>query len=99
MSDMKPFVVHSALVNPLDIARRDHMDYSIGKILDHRDNIKKKITLEFHGSCRLKGGSASNDPGGPRSIFPICGYLNLQELSDLSSPLPQTLRMPYSLLE
>ena len=36
VSDMKPFVFDPAVVDPLDIARRDHMEYFINKILDHR---------------------------------------------------------------
>ena len=36
VSDMKPFVFNSALVDPLDIARRDQMELSIEKISDHR---------------------------------------------------------------
>ena len=48
VSDMKTFVFDSAVVDPLDIARRDHMEYFIVKILDHRGNIKKRSTLEFH---------------------------------------------------
>ena len=52
VSDMKPFVFDSAVVDPLDIARRDHMEYFIDKIFDHRGNIKKRSTLEFHVSWR-----------------------------------------------
>ena len=36
MSDIKPFVFDSALVDPLDIARRDQMEFFIEKISDHR---------------------------------------------------------------
>ena len=50
VSDMKPFVFDPAVVDPLDIARRDHMEYFIDKILDHRGNIKKRSSLEFHVS-------------------------------------------------
>ena len=50
VSDMKPFVFDPAVVDPLDIARRDHMKYFIDKILDHRGNIRKRSTLEFHVS-------------------------------------------------
>ena len=35
VSDMKPFVFDSAMVDPLDIARRDQMEFSIEKISDH----------------------------------------------------------------
>ena len=50
VSDMKPFVFDSAVVDPIDIARREHMEYFIDKILDRRGNIKKRSTLEFHVS-------------------------------------------------
>ena len=38
VSDMKPFVFDFAMVDPLDIARRDQMEFFIEKILDHRGN-------------------------------------------------------------
>ena len=50
VSDMKPFVFDPAVVDPPNIARRDHMEYFIDKTLDHRGNIKKISTLEFHVS-------------------------------------------------
>ena len=39
VSDMKPFVFNSASVDPLDIARRDQMEFFIEKILDHRGKL------------------------------------------------------------
>ena len=36
----------TAAVNPLDIARRDHMEYFIDKTHDHCGNIKKRSTIE-----------------------------------------------------
>ena len=33
VSDMKPFVFDSAVVNPMDSARRDYMEYFIDKIM------------------------------------------------------------------
>ena len=41
MPDMKPFVFDSALVDPLDIARRDQMEFFIEKISDHRGKLAK----------------------------------------------------------
>ena len=38
VSDMMSFVFDSAIVDPLDIARRDQMEFSIEKIFDHRGN-------------------------------------------------------------
>ena len=39
VSDMKPYVYDSALVDPPDIARRDQMEYFIEKISDHRGKL------------------------------------------------------------
>ena len=51
---MKPFVFDAALTDPLDIARRDNMEYFIDKILKHRGNLKKKQRLNF-SSVGLEG--------------------------------------------
>ena len=47
MSDMRPFVFDSAVIDSEDIARRDHMEYFIDEILEHRGNLKKKTEIEF----------------------------------------------------
>ena len=39
VSDMKPFVFDAALTKPLDVARRDNMEYFIDKILEHKGNL------------------------------------------------------------
>jgi transposase InsO family protein len=36
VSAMKPFLYDPAITNPLDVARRDHMEYFVEDILDHR---------------------------------------------------------------
>ena len=41
--DMKPFVFDAALTDPLDVARRNNMEYFIDKIFEHRGNLKKKM--------------------------------------------------------
>ena len=38
VSGMKPFVFDSAIVDPMDVARRDYMEYFVDKILQHRGN-------------------------------------------------------------
>ena len=58
MSDMKPFVFDAALTDPLDIARRDNMEYFIDKILKHRGNLKKKTEIEFLVSWLERGNVA-----------------------------------------
>ena len=47
VSEMKLFVFDAALTDPLNVARRDNMEYLIDKILEHRGNLKKKIEIEF----------------------------------------------------
>ena len=44
---MKPFVFNSALVDPLDIARRDQMEFFIQKISDHRGKLRHRKSLQF----------------------------------------------------
>ena len=53
VSDMQPFIFDSALVDPLDIARRDHTEFFVEKILDHRGNIEFQV--------RWLGYDVSND--------------------------------------
>ena len=36
VSAMKPFLYDPSVTNPLDVARRDHMEYFVEEILDHR---------------------------------------------------------------
>ena len=50
VSDMKPFVFDSAVVDPMDVARRDYMEYFVDKILQHRGNPKKWSSMEFEVS-------------------------------------------------
>ena len=45
--DMKPFVFDSALVDPLDVARRDQMEFFIEKISDHRGKLSHRKSLQF----------------------------------------------------
>ena len=47
VSVMKPFVFDSALVDPLDIARRDQMEVFIEKISDHRGKLSHRKSLQF----------------------------------------------------
>ena len=47
VSDMKPFVFDSAIVDPLDIARRDQMEFFIEKISDHRGKLSHQKSLQF----------------------------------------------------
>ena len=47
VSDMKPFLYDPSVTSPLDVARRDYMEFFVDSIVDHRGNIKKKTELEF----------------------------------------------------
>ena len=47
VSDMKPFVFDPAIVDPLDVARRDVLEFFIEKILNHRGNLKLRKDIEF----------------------------------------------------
>ena len=47
LSDMKPFVFDSAVVDPMDVARCDYMEYFADKILQHRGNLRKSTSMEF----------------------------------------------------
>ena len=47
LSDMRPFVFDSALVDPLDIARRDRMEFFIDKMSDHRGKLSQGKSLQF----------------------------------------------------
>jgi hypothetical protein len=46
-SDMKPFLFDSAITDPLDVARRDHMEFFAEQILDHRGNIKRRVLCQM----------------------------------------------------
>ena len=47
VSDMKPFAFDSAIVDTLDIARRDQMEFFIEKMSDHRGKLSQRKTLQF----------------------------------------------------
>ena len=47
VSDMKPFIFDSAIVDPLDITRRDLMEFFIEKISDHRGKLSQRKLLQF----------------------------------------------------
>ena len=44
---MKPFVFDSAITNPIDVARRDRMEFFVESILDHRGNLSRMMEIEF----------------------------------------------------
>ena len=46
VSAMKPFLFDPSITNPLDVARRDHMEYFVEDILDHRGK-HQRTHIEF----------------------------------------------------
>jgi Chromo (CHRromatin Organisation MOdifier) domain len=48
VSDMKPFIFDPSTTNPIDIARRDHLEFYVDKVFGHRGDVKAKRDLEFH---------------------------------------------------
>jgi hypothetical protein len=47
VSDMKPFIFNPLTTDPLDIARRDYLEFFIEKILEMAGNVKKVSTIDF----------------------------------------------------
>ena len=48
ISDLKAFYFDPLQVNPIDIARRDYLEFFVEKILGMRGDKKRSTTLEFH---------------------------------------------------
>jgi hypothetical protein len=48
VSDLKPYVFDPLNTDPLDIARKDYLEFFIEKILAMSGDIKKVSTLDFH---------------------------------------------------
>ena len=46
VSDMKEFRYDPSVVDPVDVARRDHMEFFVESIIDHRD-VKLRTTAQF----------------------------------------------------
>ena len=44
---MKPFIFNTDLVDPVDVARRDYMEFFIENVISYRGNLKRKTELEF----------------------------------------------------
>ena len=47
ISDMEPFIFNADLVDPVDVARRDYMEFFIENVISYRGNLKRKTELEF----------------------------------------------------
>jgi hypothetical protein len=53
-SDMKQFVFDPLHTDPLDIARRDYLEFFVEKILDMTGDLKEVTTLKFLIKCLKK---------------------------------------------
>ena len=85
---MKPFVCDAALTDPLDVARRDKMEYFIDKILQHRGNRRKRTEIEFLVSWL--GYAQEHNPKALRDTEQLHTYLTDQRLRYL---IPQKFLM------
>ncbi len=47
VSDMKPFMYDPLKTNPLDVARKDYLEFFVEEILDMTGNIKKMNGVQF----------------------------------------------------
>jgi transposase InsO family protein len=47
ISDIKPFKFDPLKTNPLDVARRDHMEFFVETIIEHKGDVKNKKDLFF----------------------------------------------------
>ena len=45
--DMKPFLYDSTVTDPLDVARRDHMEFFVESVIDMKGDPNRKTSLEF----------------------------------------------------
>ena len=82
VSDMKPFVFDSALVDPLNIARRDQMEFFIVKISDHRGKLSHRKSLQFFVSWM----------GYDQSYDSWESYANLRHSDHLTQLIPSKFR-------
>ena len=47
-SKMKPFLFDPLVVNSYDVARHDYLEFFVGKILEHRGDLRIRCTISFH---------------------------------------------------
>ena len=85
VSDIKPFNFDPSTTDPLDIARRDHLEFFVEKVFAHRGNLKFKRNLEFH--VKWLNYDESHDSWEPyaalRDTAQLHQYLRLHKLDKL----------------
>ena len=48
MALLKPFLSDPSITNPVDVARRDYLEFFVEKIIEMRGDIKRYNSLELH---------------------------------------------------
>jgi Chromo (CHRromatin Organisation MOdifier) domain len=81
---MKPFIFDPSTTNPIDIARRDHLEFFVDKVFGHRRDVKSKRDLEFHVKWLDYDESDSWEPySALRDTSQLHEYLRLHKLEKL----------------
>ena len=65
VKDLKAFEYDPLKVDPVDIATRDHQEYFVETVLDHRGDFKRVSSLEF--KIHWRGYTADSDSWEPWS--------------------------------
>ena len=74
VSDMKEFLYDTSVVDPLDVARRDHMEFFVESILDHR-------TIQTRSSAQLLLKSLDY-PDSAKSWEPYSNFRDIESYRD-----------------
>ena len=48
MALLKPFLFDPSITNPVDVARRDYLEFFVEKVIGMRGDISRYNSLEFH---------------------------------------------------
>ena len=85
----------SSTVDPLDIARRDYLEFFVEEIIDHKGDVKKVSTLKFLVKWQGYPDSANSweSWANLRLVAPLHDYLRSHQLSRL---IPAKVSAPTS---
>jgi transposase InsO family protein len=85
VKDMRLFHFDPSITNPIDIARRDYLEFFIEKVIQHRGDVRRRKSVEF--LIKWVGFDSSYDSWEPFANFRdtecLHDYLNLKGLSNL----------------